>query len=187
MRCIPVIVGAIVLISSLIGCSESDRSTADASSETSTTSEGREPSEPRENIDPVVETEPDGPIVWTGEPIEFEKADGADPTLPENQDRITDSVWITRPNDGGQIFNIKVRQSPSKGGSPLETEWAEGGLDEIDSLRFRPFRAAVVQPKEVVGKELVLHIIPEDIYLSVEFTSWSEGKRGGFSYRRGTP
>jgi hypothetical protein len=39
---------------------------------------------------------------------------------------------------------------------------------------------------------LVLHIIQENVYLSVEFTSWSSGNggndggEGGFSYRRST-
>ena len=33
---------------------------------------------------------------WTGPKITFTKADDADWTLEENQDRITDNVWITR-------------------------------------------------------------------------------------------
>ena len=43
-----------------------------------------------------------------------------------------------------------------------------------------------IQPKNIVGKDLVLHLIEEDIYLSVKFKSWSQGKKGGFSYERST-
>jgi hypothetical protein len=62
-----------------------------------------------------------------------------------------------------------------------------GTLDEIDDLVFDYFRNTVNKPKNVVGKNLVLHLIEDDIYLAVKFTSWSNGKRGGFSYERNTP
>jgi hypothetical protein len=124
---------------------------------------------------------------WTGERIEFVKPDGGDPTLAENQDRITESVWLTRANDGGQIFNIRARTSPSKGASPIGTLWALGTVDEARSLEFGPFRATVGSPKDVVGRDLVLYVIPEDIYIDIRFTSWSTEQRGGFAYRRSTP
>lgn len=124
--------------------------------------------------------------IWNGEPMVFTKEDGADPTLPENQDRITDSVWITRGNSGGQIFNIRENDSLIKPLSPVGTEWALGSTEDIEELEFSPFRPAVGSPREVVGKELVLHIIEEDVYLDVVFESWSQEKRGGFSYRRST-
>ena len=125
--------------------------------------------------------------VWTGEWMTFTKADGADPTLEENQDRITDSVWITRGNEGGQIINIVERERYSKSGSPVGTYWAVGTTDELTELEFAPFRTAVRSPKEVVGMELVMFIEEEQIFLDVEFLSWSQGKDGGFSYRRRTP
>jgi hypothetical protein len=37
-----------------------------------------------------------------------------------------------------------------------------------------------------VGKDAVLHIIPEDIFIAVRFTSFG-GNGGGFSYDRSTP
>ena len=37
--------------------------------------------------------------------FEFTKQDSADWTLPENQDRITSSIWITRKHNQS-IFNI---------------------------------------------------------------------------------
>ena len=47
--------------------------------------------------------------VWNGSNITFEKADGANPSDATSQDRITDLVWITRGNAGGQIYNIAMK------------------------------------------------------------------------------
>ena len=128
-----------------------------------------------------------GPTLWTGAATTFNKSDGSNPNLEENQDRITENVWITRGNTGGQIFNIAINNSADKTESPVGTEWAIGTLDELESLTFNYFRNAISRPKSVVGKNLVLHLIEDDIYINVKFTSWSQGKRGGFSYERSTP
>ena len=52
--------------------------------------------------------------VWNGSNITFEKADGANPSDATSQDRITDLVWITRGNAGGQIYNIAKETSADK-------------------------------------------------------------------------
>lgn len=41
--------------------------------------------------------------------------------------------------------------------------------------------------RNVVGKELVLHLIESDIYLDVMFTSCSNGEQGGFAQERSAP
>ena len=127
-----------------------------------------------------------GPTLWTGAATTFNKSDGSNPNLEDNQDRITENVWITRGNTGGQIFNIAINNSADKTESPVGTKWAIGTLDEIDNLTFDAFRASVGNPKDVVGKNLVMFLEDHNIYLSVIFTSWSEGKNGGFSYQRST-
>ena len=125
-------------------------------------------------------------IVWDGPVIYFEKEEEADFLNKINQDSITENIKITRGNDGGQIFNIAKENSSDKYKSPIGTEWAIGTLDQIDSLIFESFRIAV-KPQYVVGKKLVMHLTEDDIYLSVEFKSWSKGKKGGFSYNRSSP
>ena len=125
-------------------------------------------------------------IIWNGSLITFEKSDGADPTAEANQDRLTSNVWITRGNNGGQIYNIAKENTSNKDNSPVGTAWAIGTLDQIESLSFNKFRVAVGNPKDVVGKDLVLHLIEDDIYLSVNFSSWSSGQKGGFAYSRST-
>jgi hypothetical protein len=57
--------------------------------------------------------------------ITFTKAGFADCTQAANQDRISDSVWITRANSQG-IFNIK-KESAYQTGSPI-------GIDEVKDL-----------------------------------------------------
>ncbi len=125
------------------------------------------------------------PVIWTGAIITFTKSDGANPNAEENQDRITDNVWITRGNSGGQIYNAKEESSSDKPSSPADTEWAVGTTSDIGSLTFLPFRDAI-SPKNAVGVDMVLHLITDDIYIDVKFTQWSSGRRGGFAYERST-
>ena len=129
----------------------------------------------------------DSYVVWEGPLLSFSKADGTDPEVESNQDRINDEVWITRGSSGGQIYNIVEENVSSKDISPLGTLWAIGELSELENLNFASFRSAVGVPREVVGKKLVMHLVEADVYLSVEFTSWSSGQSGGFAYNRSTP
>ena len=124
--------------------------------------------------------------IWTGALKTFVKGDEMDPKNQLNQDRITDNVWITRGNDGGQIYNAAKESSDDKTKSPIGTQWALGTLDKVNDLNFKNFRAAVSSPKNVVGKDLVVHLTDDDIYLSIKFKSWSQAKKGGFSYERST-
>ena len=124
--------------------------------------------------------------IWKGTSITFSKADGADHNQASNQDRLTSNVWITRANDGGQIFNIVKESAANKNSSPAGTTWSIGSINEINSLSFTNFRAAVGKPKDVVGKNLVMHLVDDNIYLSIKFTSWSDGQKGGFAYSRST-
>ena len=123
--------------------------------------------------------------IWNGPVKFFEKKDNTNQLVKANQDSITENVIISRGNSGGQIFNITKENEADKYKSPIGTEWAVGNLNQIDSLDFKDFRLAV-KPQYIVGKKLVLHLIEQDIYLSVEFKSWSSGKKGGFSYERST-
>ncbi|MFK7981478.1 MAG: hypothetical protein AB8G86_15950 [Saprospiraceae bacterium] len=124
--------------------------------------------------------------IWTGTPITFEKLAGTDDAEASNQDRITDEVWITRSKDGSEIYNAKSENEPDKGSSPKGTQWALGTIADIDNLSFKSFRDAVGKPKNVVGKDLVLFLTQEEIFISVKFTAWTQGKGGGFAYERST-
>ena len=128
----------------------------------------------------------DSANIWNGPTITFTKSNGSDPTVMANQDRLSSNVWITRGNDGGQIYNIAKESVADKTNSPVGTKWAIGTLSQIETLSFTKFRTAVSKPKDVVGKNLVMYLENDDVYLTVKFTSWSEGKNGGFAYERST-
>lgn len=125
--------------------------------------------------------------IWDGPLTTFTKERGADPNEAANQDRLSEDVYLTRGNNGGQIYNAAVENSADQDKSPKGTKWAIGTIDQIETLDFKPFREAVGKPKQVVGKDLVLFLEKQEIYLSVKFTQWTAGKGGGFAYERSTP
>ena len=132
-----------------------------------------------------------GPTIWNCPEITFTKEDGTDHTLSQNQDFFTENVIITRTTTGGQIFNFANNDSPLDANNvPSGVEWAIGRTDDLPNLTFGGFREIIGRPRvNIVGLELVMHLIEDDIFLNITFTSWSRGNngRGGFSYTRATP
>ena len=124
--------------------------------------------------------------IWSGPSVIFEKLDDADPQDPANQDKITESVALTR-LESGALINILVEELAIKE-SPSGTLWAQGTTADIESLEFEPLKtAAGDQMRTVPGKSFVLYLTQEDIYIDLTFISWKPGKiGGGFSYERST-
>jgi hypothetical protein len=123
--------------------------------------------------------------IWNGPMITFTNLAGSDPTLPSSQDRITPDVWLTRGATHG-LYNAAAESSYSSL-SPVGTEWAYGELPNYASLSYQTWVSwNGKNPPSMVGQDAVLHLIPEDIYLAIQFTSWNQGV-GGFSYSRSTP
>jgi len=123
--------------------------------------------------------------IWTGDPLTFTKAAYADVNLEANQDRLTDNVWLTRGSSQG-LYNIAQQAYYSNTG-PLDTEWAYGTTADIDSLTFRSWQNWHGQnPPSSVGRDAVLHLIEDDIYIDIKILSWQVGSGGAFSYVRST-
>lgn len=128
-----------------------------------------------------------------GGTIVFSKEAMADFTIAANQDRITDNVWITRGDTKG-IYNIKIETEydggDTYGESPLDTEWAFGTVaGGVSNLNFTTWAVAMDGgPPSQLNKDMVVHLITDDIYLDIKFTSWGMGANGGgsFSYERST-
>jgi hypothetical protein len=124
--------------------------------------------------------------IWSGRTFAFSRAADADYTQAVNQDRITPLVWITRAGTQG-IFNIKTESAYTMNASPAGTEWATGDAVNHASLTFRPWQTwAANNPPATVGRDAVLHLIAEDIYIDIRFDSWGVGFDGGgaFAYHR---
>jgi len=128
-------------------------------------------------------------VLWTGPNTNFTLASGANPSLPANQDRLTSDIWITRNTSQG-LFNANTEAGFSHFFSPQGTEWATGFLTNYASLSYTDWnswaKGVNAGPPSTVGINAVLHLIPDNIYLSVRFTSWASGGVGGFSWTRST-
>lgn len=133
--------------------------------------------------------------IWTGEKTTFVKGNFDNPLVESSQDRITDLVWITRGNSN-VLFNAKTESSATISGliSPEDTEWAEGTTNNLNNLVFTDFKnsapkeGSTIRVKEMVGRNYVLHLITDDIYIDLKMLSWRSGGNGGggFSYERST-
>ncbi len=134
----------------------------------------------------------DASEIWVGLDFTFTKPPSANWTLPENQDRITDNVWITRGNLKG-IYNIVQEDfyqgTGTSGPSPVDTEWAFGTTANLGDPVPPTFNTWAMQaghsPPSLVNQDMIMHLITDDIYMDVKFLSWSVGfSGGGFSYIR---
>ena len=139
--------------------------------------------------------------VWDGETITFSKANNADFTQEQHQDRITADVWLTRSNSGGALINYSQESSYSRGTSPMGTLWAEGSSSSTN-LSFDDFRAfdgtsgggGSGSNSPPMNEPLVLKITngtteeSDDIHIDIMFTFWQSGRTsgGGFTYTRST-
>lgn len=135
------------------------------------------------------------PAVWDGPTISFSKPGGADHTLPAHQDHLTSSVALTRGNSQG-MFNI-LQESGYTGASPADTEWAtaiNNPGDEISAtnyaaLDFTTWVAAYGNStgNNILNYDAVVHLVTDDVYLDLRFTSFQGGGGGGgFAYERST-
>jgi hypothetical protein len=138
-----------------------------------------------------------GQTVWSGLTFEFEKLNDAPVTQPESQDRISDSVWITRSVQQG-IFNIRT-ETGYQGTSPEGTRWATGinnpgkaiAATNWADLTFASWINAYggpggsTLPSRLLSTDAVVHLVSENIYLDLQFTDWTASAGGGgFSYLR---
>jgi len=137
-----------------------------------------------DSVEPPTPSPPQEATIWNGPTVTFQKPNDSNPGIAANQDRITDEVWLTRGNDGGQIYNAVSESSANKDDSPAGTLWAIGTTADFENLSFAKFRTTVGKPKNVVGTDLVLLLVEENIAIDIKFTSWAQNKGGGFSYER---
>ncbi len=118
------------------------------------------------------------------ESITFTKPDSADWILPENQDRITENVWITRKHTQS-IFNIKVEDGYSQG-SPTGTQWARSSTNQAEQENYTSFIPMTGHnPQSILNDTVSLYIVEDSLFYDVVFHSWTGADQGGgFSYTR---
>jgi hypothetical protein len=121
-----------------------------------------------------------GPVITYNQPT-------PDPTQVSNQDQIVPDVWLTRAASKG-LFNAFAETNATTF-SPTNTEWAFGTLTNYAALHYTNWPAWLngASPVTLVGQPAVVHLVSDDIYISIKFTLWSAGGSGGFAYQRSTP
>ena len=105
-------------------------------------------------------------------------------------DQLTESVAFTRGSSGGGLYNAVKESGATSGISPQDTEWAIGSLDSYNTLTYGPCPLeAGNRPPNYIQTTIVVHLISDDIYLSLTLTDWGAGGGSGdhtFSYTRTT-
>src|SRR5581483_7053100 len=89
------------------------------------------------------------------------------------------SQWLYNPDAGDQGPGAET---------PTDTEWAFGTIDNYQGLSYAPFASYRNGDLSslLVGNPMVVHLINEDVYLSLTFTQWP-AHGGFFAYTRATP
>lgn len=129
--------------------------------------------------------------VWDGPRISFSKTGSDDATLAENQDRITDDVWLTRGVAQG-LYNAATEVQDDQTNSPAGTLWAVGTTDDLGSLTFDTwsniFRNEIPGGAQgAPGTDFVVQLVDEQIYLDLQITAWSNTLAGvAVAYTRTT-
>lgn len=121
--------------------------------------------------------------VWDGPLTNFDHPDGVGTSV---QDRLTPAVWLTRDLSQG-LINSVVEAAYTHNLSPANTEWAYGALADYASLGYASWEQwNNKKPPTMLNQPAVVHLISDNIYLSLTFTSWG-GVGGAFTYDRSTP
>jgi hypothetical protein len=119
--------------------------------------------------------------------VTFTKVNFADWTLEENQDRITDNVWLARQNTQGMFNAFDQTAYPGNAiGGPSNTEWKLGFTDQPGTYTSWVV-AAQNNPNANCNGDVAwsLHIIDTDLYFDVVWHSFTGSNGGGgFSYTR---
>ncbi len=120
-------------------------------------------------------------MVWSGTEVIFTKSGRTDRTNADKQGHTAENMWIVRSNDQDQVSSEKGGHAPNSFLTYClaDTEWAEGSAEDWQSLNFVPWvRFADRVPNDnLAGKDGVLHLIADDIYIDIEFFSWYWGER----------
>jgi hypothetical protein len=86
------------------------------------------------------------------------------------------------------LFNPAAGDTGPAKGTPTDTEWAFGSLVNYDALSYQTFDSLRNGDLSslLVGNPMVVHLVNEDIYLSLTFSAWPQ-HGGYFAYTRSTP
>jgi hypothetical protein len=93
-----------------------------------------------------------------------------------------DVLYNTAAGETGPPLGITIN-------SPADTEWAFGTLANFNTLTYQSLESMRNGDTSalLVGHPMVVHLINEDIYLSLTFSVWGQFGSGTVAYTRSTP
>jgi hypothetical protein len=121
--------------------------------------------------------------LWTGPNISFTQSPSA-----RSDTILAGKVVLTR-GSNQVLYNTAAGETAAGPASPADTEWAFGALSDFSSLTYQSLESMRNGnlASVILNRPMVVHLKNEDIYLSLEFTTWGQHFTGGFSYTRSTP
>lgn len=123
-----------------------------------------------------------GATIWTGPDTNFtQSASSLTDVL------IPGAVSLTRAR-AQWLFNPAAGDTGPGTDTPTDTEWAFGELANYAALDYQTFASYRNGDLSalLVGNPMVVHLITEDVYLSLTFSAWPQ-HGGFFAYTRSTP
>jgi hypothetical protein len=121
--------------------------------------------------------------LWTGPAIRFTQ------TASSRSDVVVAGKVVLTRGSNQVLYNTAAGETSAASTSPRDTEWAFGALADYSNLTYQTMGS--MRDGDLAGvilnKPMVMHLVNEDIYLSVEFSAWGQHGAGGFSYTRSTP
>jgi hypothetical protein len=139
--------------------------------------------------------------IWNGPTTNWAPTKVYNKSDPSTYDLMTADVALAR-NSDYPLFNAKKESTYNNGlGSPQNTTWALGALSDLSTLiannSFKKWGSVIggggTQAqlyKSLPGKTYVVHLVSDNIYLSVKFDTWNSDRNQSsslYSYTRTTP
>ena len=132
-----------------------------------------------------------GATLWTGTPTNFTQSVA---NSSSKDVIIPGAVELTR-NGNKWLYNLAAGDVQEQPGTPTDTTWAFAtnspitALSQVTGLSYQSFdlyRNGDLSGVLLPNKQMVMHLLNEDIYIPVMFTAWPHGG-GAFGYTRNTP
>ncbi|MDB6038656.1 MAG: Chitinase, partial [Verrucomicrobiales bacterium] len=87
------------------------------------------------------------------------------------------------------LYNKAAGETGAGSVSPKDTMWAFGSIDNATTLSYKTMESLRNGnlAGRIVNQPMVVHLVAEDIYFSIKFTTWGKSGAGTVSYTRSTP
>ena len=121
--------------------------------------------------------------VWTGPNITWTKS-----ASTPSDTIVSGKVVLTR-RSNQVLLNSAAGETFPGAASPTDTEWGFGSINNFSTLTYQSMESLRNGDlaARILNQPMVMHLINEDIYLSVKFTVWGQFGSGTVSYVRSTP